>query len=239
MLALLICIWDEDHTLKLGETGAKLIYSVSLEARSTMEAVPLSWEQPCFEICLPSRTCQPVMTALSRPFLPIGYWGLMRAAATSPLSPTNNASIFPSALPVPSMQFAKDLLLVNEKEGVLQVPIIRSGDLSYESSVRCYTQGHSAQVMEDFEERRNADSSRITFLKGEKVSAFMMVERSDSLFLWCLYLSIMNSFRQILNILGILLLIGTIRNTIICPVWLSSLYPTYNQTHISLVELRI
>lgn len=107
----------------------------------------------------------------------------MRAAATSPLSPTNNASIFPSALPVPSMQFAKDLLLVNEKEGVLQVPIIRSGDLSYESSVRCYTQGHSAQVMEDFEERRNADSSRITFLKGEKVSAFMMVERSDSLFL--------------------------------------------------------
>jgi hypothetical protein len=75
------------------------------------------------------------------------------------------------------MQFAKDLLLVKEKEGVLQVPIIRSGDLSYESSVRCYTQSHSAQVMEDFEERRNADSSRITFLKGEKVGRFMVAER--------------------------------------------------------------
>lgn len=78
------------------------------------------------------------------------------------------------------MQFAKDLLLVKEKEGVLHVPVIRSGDLSYESSVRCYTQSHSAQVMEDFEERRDADSSRITFLKGEKVSE-RMVASSDVL----------------------------------------------------------
>lgn len=79
------------------------------------------------------------------------------------------------------MQFAKDLLLVKEKEGVLHVPITRSGDLSYESSVRCYTQSHSAQVMEDFEERRNADSSRITFLKGDKVSGLLVAERWDFL----------------------------------------------------------
>ncbi|KAM7157358.1 extracellular matrix organizing protein FRAS1 isoform 1-T1 [Molossus nigricans] len=83
---------------------------------------------------------------------------------------------------VPSMQFAKDLLLVKEKEGVLHVPIIRSGDLSYESSVRCYTQGHSAQVSEDFEERRNADSSRITFLKGEKVKNCTVSIHDDSMF---------------------------------------------------------
>lgn len=75
------------------------------------------------------------------------------------------------------MQFSKDLLLVKEKEGVLHIPIIRSGDLSYESSVRCYTQSHSAQVMEDFEERRNADSSRITFLKGEKVHELKVAQR--------------------------------------------------------------
>lgn len=75
------------------------------------------------------------------------------------------------------MQFSKDLLLVKEKEGVLHIPIIRSGDLSYESSVRCYTQSHSAQVMEDFEERRNADSSRITFLKGEKVRELKVAQR--------------------------------------------------------------
>ncbi|XP_045713823.1 extracellular matrix organizing protein FRAS1 isoform X4 [Phyllostomus hastatus] len=83
---------------------------------------------------------------------------------------------------VPSMQFAKDLLLVKEKEGVLHVPIIRSGDLSYESSVRCYTQSHSAQVMEDFEERRNADSSRITFLKGEKMKNCSVFIHDDSMF---------------------------------------------------------
>uniref|UniRef100_A0A8C0T909 Extracellular matrix organizing protein FRAS1 n=1 Tax=Canis lupus familiaris TaxID=9615 RepID=A0A8C0T909_CANLF len=83
---------------------------------------------------------------------------------------------------VPSMQFAKDLLLVKEKEGVLQVPIIRSGDLSYESSVRCYTQGHSAHVMEDFEERRNEDFSRITFLKGEKMKNCTVSIHDDSMF---------------------------------------------------------
>nr|CAI9707391.1 unnamed protein product [Rangifer tarandus platyrhynchus] len=83
---------------------------------------------------------------------------------------------------VPSMQFAKDLLLVKEKEGVLHVPIIRSGDLSYESSVRCYTQGLSARVMEDFEERRNADSSRITFLRGEKMKNCTVYIHDDSMF---------------------------------------------------------
>lgn len=80
------------------------------------------------------------------------------------------------------MQFSKDLLLVKEKEGVLHIPIIRSGDLSYESSVRCYTQSHSAQVMEDFEERRNADSSRITFLKGEKAKNCTVYIHDDSMF---------------------------------------------------------
>ncbi|XP_012928771.1 extracellular matrix protein FRAS1 isoform X2 [Heterocephalus glaber] len=83
---------------------------------------------------------------------------------------------------VPSMQFAKDLLLMKEKEGVLHVPIIRSGDLSYESSVRCYTQSHTAQVMQDFEERRNEDSSRITFLKGEKVKNCTVYVHDDSMF---------------------------------------------------------
>ncbi|XP_013371586.1 PREDICTED: extracellular matrix protein FRAS1 isoform X1 [Chinchilla lanigera] len=83
---------------------------------------------------------------------------------------------------VPSMQFAKDLFLVKEKEGILHVPIIRSGDLSYESSVRCYTQSHSARVTEDFEERKNADSSRIMFLKGEKVKNCTVSVHDDSMF---------------------------------------------------------
>uniref|UniRef100_A0ACB8E9A0 Extracellular matrix protein fras1 n=1 Tax=Sphaerodactylus townsendi TaxID=933632 RepID=A0ACB8E9A0_9SAUR len=47
---------------------------------------------------------------------------------------------------VPSMQFNNDLYPAKEKDGILHLPIIRSGDLSYESSVRCYTQSHTAKV---------------------------------------------------------------------------------------------
>lgn len=67
------------------------------------------------------------------------------------------------------MQFEKSLYTVKEKDGILHVPIIRTGDLSFRSSVRCFTRTMSAAVMDDFEERRNTDESRITFLKGEKV----------------------------------------------------------------------
>uniref|UniRef100_A0A8C8RJR6 VWFC domain-containing protein n=1 Tax=Pelusios castaneus TaxID=367368 RepID=A0A8C8RJR6_9SAUR len=83
---------------------------------------------------------------------------------------------------VPSMQFGKDLYTVKEKEGVLHIPIFRTGDLSYESSVRCYTQNQTAEVMEDFEERRNAEDSRITFLKGEKVKNCTVYINDDSAF---------------------------------------------------------
>ncbi|KAM9330542.1 extracellular matrix organizing protein FRAS1 [Gastrophryne carolinensis] len=83
---------------------------------------------------------------------------------------------------VPTMQFSKELYTVKEKDGLLHVPVIRSGDLSYESSVRCYTQSHSAQVMDDFEERRNSDDSRITFLKGEKVKNCTVYINDDSVF---------------------------------------------------------
>ncbi|XP_031463336.1 extracellular matrix protein FRAS1 [Phasianus colchicus] len=83
---------------------------------------------------------------------------------------------------VPSMQFTKDVFTVREKEGALHIPIFRTGDLSYESSVRCYTQSHTAEVMEDFAERRNADESRITFLKGEKVKNCSVYISDDSAF---------------------------------------------------------
>ncbi|XP_064005810.1 extracellular matrix organizing protein FRAS1 [Pogoniulus pusillus] len=83
---------------------------------------------------------------------------------------------------VPSMQFTKDTYRVKEKEGTLHIPIFRTGDLSYESSVRCYTQSQTAEVMEDFEERRNAEESRITFLKGEKVKNCSVYISDDSAF---------------------------------------------------------
>lgn len=67
------------------------------------------------------------------------------------------------------MQFEKVAYTVKEKDGVLHIPIVRTGDLTYKSSVRCFTRTMSAMVMDDFEERRNADVSRVVFLKGEKV----------------------------------------------------------------------
>lgn len=67
------------------------------------------------------------------------------------------------------MQFEKVAYTVKEKDGVLHIPIVRTGDLTYKSSVRCFTRTMSAMVMDDFEERRNADVSRVVFQKGEKV----------------------------------------------------------------------
>ena len=97
-----------------------------------------------------------------------------------------------SLLSVPSMQFEKTVYTVKEKDSVLHIPIFRTGDLSFKSSVRCYTRTMSAMVMDDFEERRNTDESRITFLKGEKV------EFSPSyLFIYlfiCLFVCLFNIF---------------------------------------------
>ncbi|XP_071779938.2 extracellular matrix organizing protein FRAS1 [Centroberyx gerrardi] len=83
---------------------------------------------------------------------------------------------------IPSMQFEKSAYTVKEKDGVLHIPIIRTGDLSFKSSVRCFTRTMSAMVMDDFEERRNADDSRITFLKGEKVKNCTVHINDDSVF---------------------------------------------------------
>ncbi|CAJ1069789.1 extracellular matrix protein FRAS1 [Xyrichtys novacula] len=83
---------------------------------------------------------------------------------------------------IPSMQFEKSLYTVKEKDGVLHLPVIRSGDLSIKSSVRCFTRTMSAMVMDDFEERRNAEDSRITFLKGEKVKNCSIYVNDDSVF---------------------------------------------------------
>uniref|UniRef100_A0A3B5B2R5 Extracellular matrix protein FRAS1-like n=1 Tax=Stegastes partitus TaxID=144197 RepID=A0A3B5B2R5_9TELE len=83
---------------------------------------------------------------------------------------------------IPSMQFEKSAYTVKEKDNVLHIPIFRTGDLSFKSSVRCFTRTMSAMVMDDFEERRNADESRITFLKGEKVKNCTVHVNDDSVF---------------------------------------------------------
>lgn len=80
------------------------------------------------------------------------------------------------------MQFEKSAYTVKEKDGVLHLPVVRSGDLSFKSSVRCFTRTLSAMVMDDFEERRNTDESRIVFLKGEKVKNCSVFINDDTVF---------------------------------------------------------
>ncbi|XP_071508475.1 extracellular matrix organizing protein FRAS1-like [Diadema antillarum] len=70
---------------------------------------------------------------------------------------------------VPTMQFQTTRMTVEEKTGVVHVPVVRTGDISFESSVRCFTRQKTAQVMMDYDERLNTDDFRIIFAPGEKV----------------------------------------------------------------------
>eukprot|EP00062_Callorhinchus_milii_P007006 gi/632948132/ref/XP_007889422.1/ PREDICTED: FRAS1-related extracellular matrix protein 2 [Callorhinchus milii] len=68
---------------------------------------------------------------------------------------------------LPKVQFKDTLYVGNEKDGRVTAVVYRSGDISYKSTVRCYTRQGSAQVMMDFDERPNTDESIITFLPDE------------------------------------------------------------------------
>ncbi|XP_033631977.1 extracellular matrix protein 3-like [Asterias rubens] len=69
---------------------------------------------------------------------------------------------------LPKVQFRDLTYEVNENDGTITTTIMRSGDLSITSTVRCYTRQGSAQVMMDFDERPNIEASIITFLPGER-----------------------------------------------------------------------
>lgn len=67
---------------------------------------------------------------------------------------------------VPKVQFRDAVYLGNENSGQISAIVYRSGDISYKSTVRCYSRQGTAQVMMDFNERPNTDASIITFLPG-------------------------------------------------------------------------
>ena len=69
-------------------------------------------------------------------------------------------------MPVPKVQFGEALYTGEESEGRVVATIRRSGDVSHQSTVRCYTRQGSAEVARDFIERPNTDASLITFLPG-------------------------------------------------------------------------
>lgn len=83
-------------------------------------------------------------------------------------------------LAVPKVQFVEPEVEINENDGNVSVTIIRSGDLSIESTVRCYTRQGSAQVMMDYDERPNNLQSVITFLPGTSPILSRSRERANN-----------------------------------------------------------
>lgn len=73
------------------------------------------------------------------------------------------------------MQFMKAEYRVDEENETVTVPVVRTGDLSYVSSVICYTRQQSASVADDYKERTLTDDSRLTFTPGEKVSCVFVL----------------------------------------------------------------
>lgn len=67
---------------------------------------------------------------------------------------------------VPKVQFRDAVYVGDENSGQISAIVYRSGDISYKSTVRCYSRQGTAQVMMDFMERPNTDASIITFLPG-------------------------------------------------------------------------
>ncbi|KAH3869870.1 hypothetical protein DPMN_033043, partial [Dreissena polymorpha] len=74
-----------------------------------------------------------------------------------------------SLLDVPTMSFISTTLVVDESAGLLEVPIMRTGDSNLESSAICYTSMGSAELESDYIERRMVEASRIVFHAGEKM----------------------------------------------------------------------
>lgn len=72
---------------------------------------------------------------------------------------------------VPKVQFRDTVYVGNENSGQISATVYRSGDISYKSTVRCYSRQGTAQVMMDFSERPNTDASIITFLPGGVVES--------------------------------------------------------------------
>eukprot|EP00062_Callorhinchus_milii_P013911 gi/632962602/ref/XP_007897409.1/ PREDICTED: FRAS1-related extracellular matrix protein 3 [Callorhinchus milii] len=68
---------------------------------------------------------------------------------------------------LPKAQFRDAHYAGSEQAGQITALVYRSGDISYKSTVRCYTRQGTAEVMSDYEERPNTDDSIITFLPGE------------------------------------------------------------------------
>ena len=68
--------------------------------------------------------------------------------------------------PVPSHEFSESSYAGFEEDDQLTALVVRRGDVTMASSVRCYTRQRSAEAGTDFEERPDTDVSRLQFAPG-------------------------------------------------------------------------
>ncbi|KAM8975891.1 FRAS1-related extracellular matrix protein 2 [Pelodytes ibericus] len=108
---------------------------------------------------------------------------VLRMPMNAVLGEPSKATVFinDTVSDLPKVQFKEPMYMGNEKDGQISALVYRSGDINYKSTVRCYTRQGSAQVMMDFEERPNTDSSIITFLPGQAESPCILVLMDDSI----------------------------------------------------------
>lgn len=68
---------------------------------------------------------------------------------------------------MPNIQFKDSLYNIDEEDGLLSAILVRSGDLSQRSAVRCYTRQKTAIAGVDYYERSNTDDDVVNFEPGE------------------------------------------------------------------------
>ena len=78
------------------------------------------------------------------------------------------------------MEFTFDKFTVAEQNKSINAAVYRHGDLSYQSSVICYTRQRTAQVMMDYEERFLSEASRIIFKPGDRVCFFLCTHKAST-----------------------------------------------------------
>ncbi|XP_033743920.1 LOW QUALITY PROTEIN: extracellular matrix protein 3-like [Pecten maximus] len=113
-----------------------------------------------------------ILDDLGRPSLegPESFLVVLRMPMGASLGSPSTASITidDSQSDRPSMQFKEVQYFGSEEERRVTAVIVRHGDISHGSSVRCYTRQGSAKVSLDFIERPDTDASLVIFRPGER-----------------------------------------------------------------------